>query len=68
MAKRIIEKLTSRKFWAVMLATLWWLVEGTLNGTMAEVGWKIVAIILGYLVAEGGRDLLLAYFRGKEEK
>jgi len=68
MGKRIIEKLLSRKFWAVMIATLWWLVEGTLNGTFAEIGWKVVAVILGYLVAEGSRDILIAYYRGKEGK
>jgi len=67
MAKSILEKLTSRKFWAVMLVTVWWLVEGTLNGTIAEIGWKIVAVVLGYLLAEGSRDILLAYFRGKEK-
>jgi len=44
-------KLTSRKFWAVMVATVWW-------------GWKIVALILGYLVAEGGADLV-KFFRSQ---
>lgn len=62
----ILRKLTSRKFWAAMLATIWWLVEGTLNQTMAQVGWKIVAVILGYLVTEGARDILIAYWRNHQ--
>ena len=56
------EKLMSRKFWAVMVATVWWLVCGTLGGAWEELGWKIVALILGYLVAEGGADLV-RFFR-----
>jgi len=62
------EKLMSRKFWAVMVATVWWLVCGTLGGAWEELGWKIVALILGYLVAEGGADLV-KFFRsnGKGE-
>jgi len=56
------EKLMSRKFWAVMVATVWWLVCGTLGGAWEELGWKIVALILGYLVAEGGADLV-KFFR-----
>ena len=59
---RIKEKLMSRKFWAVMVATVWWLVCGTLSGTWQELGWKIVALVLGYLVAEGGADLV-KFFR-----
>jgi len=64
----IKEKLMSRKFWAVMVATVWWLVCGTLGGAWEELGWKIVALILGYLVAEGGADLV-KFFRsnGKGE-
>ena len=58
----IKEKLMSRKFWAVMMATIWWLVCGTLGGAWEELGWKIVALVLGYLVAEGGADLV-KFFR-----
>ena len=58
----IKEKLMSRKFWAVMVATVWWLVCGTLGGAWEELGWKIVALILGYLVVEGGADLV-KFFR-----
>jgi len=57
-------KLTSRKFWAVMVATVWWLVCGTIGGAWEELGWKIVALILGYLVAEGGADLV-KFFRSQ---
>ena len=60
----IKEKLMSRKFWAVMVATVWWLVCGTLGGAWEELGWKIVALILGYLVAEGGADLV-KFFRSE---
>ena len=59
---RIKEKLMSRKFWAVLVTTVWWLVCGTLQGTWQELGWKIVALVLGYLVAEGGTDLV-KFFR-----
>ena len=58
---KIKEKLMSRKFWAVMIATLWWLVSGTLNGGWEELGWKVVALILGYVAAEGGADLIKFY-------
>jgi len=57
-------KLTSRKFWAMMVATVWWLVCGTIGGAWEELGWKIVALILGYLVAEGGADLV-KFFRSQ---
>ncbi len=66
--RMIREKLTSRKFLAVLICTLWWLIEGTVNGMWAELGWKIVAVVLGYLGVEGARDLLLAYFREKQEQ
>lgn len=61
----ILQKLTSRKFWAAMLVTVWWLVEGSLSGALAEIGWKIVAVVLGYIVSEGARDLLIAYWRAR---
>lgn len=66
MKAAILQKLLSRKFWAAMLAALWWLISGTLTDTMAEVGWKVVAVILGYLVSEGARDVLIAYWRRNE--
>lgn len=65
MWEKLKAKLTSRKFLAVLLVTLWWLIEGTLNGSWGELGWKIVALVLGYLGVEGAVDLI-AYFRGSE--
>lgn len=62
MWEEIKRKLTSRKFLAVVLVSVWWLVEGTISGVWGELGWKIVALVLGYLAAEGAKDLL-AYFR-----
>ena len=61
-------KLTSRKFWAAMIVTVWWLVEGSMSGAWAALGWKIVAVVLGYIAGEGIRDALLAYWRGPAEK
>lgn len=61
------QKLTSRKFWAAMIAAVWWLIEGSLNGTMAEIGWQVVTVILGYITAEGARDALIAYWRGPHD-
>lgn len=62
------EKLYSRKFWAAMIVTVWWLIEGSLSGTWAALGWKIVAVVLGYIAGEGIRDALLAYWQGTSQK
>lgn len=61
-------KLTSRKFWAAMIVTIWWLIEGSLSGTWGALGWQIVAVVLGYIAGEGIRDALLAYWRGTNGK
>lgn len=66
MWEKLKAKLTSRKFLAVLLVTLWWLIEGTLNGGWGELGWKIVALVLGYLGVEGAVDLI-SFFRGEKE-
>ena len=60
-------KLTSRKFWAAMIVTVWWLVEGAINGTWNALGWKIVAVVLGYIAGEGARDVLLAYWQAHNQ-
>ena len=62
------QRLRSRKFIAVMVAALWYLISGTLNGTLESVGWTVLAIILGYLVSEGAKDALIAYWNGKNSQ
>ena len=60
-----LERLKSRKFIAAMVAALWYLVSGTLNGTLEQMGWTVIAIVLGYVVTEGSKDALVAYFKAK---
>ena len=61
-------KLTSRKFWAAMIAMVWWLIEGAVTGTYNALGWQVVAVVLAYIAGEAVRDALLAYWRGPSEK
>ena len=63
----LVRKLTSRKFWAALIAMLWWLIEGAVTGTYDALGWQVVSVILAYIAGEGTRDALLAYWRGPLE-
>jgi hypothetical protein len=58
MWEAIKRKLTSRKFWAMFIVTLWWLVEGTVNGIWQELGWKIVAVVSSYILGEAAVDFI----------
>jgi hypothetical protein len=58
MWEAIKRKLTSRKFWAMFIVTLWWLVEGTVNSMWQELGWKIVAVVTSYILGEAAVDFI----------
>jgi hypothetical protein len=58
MWEAIKKKLTSRKFWAMFIVTLWWLVEGTVNSMWQELGWKIVAVVTSYILGEAAVDFI----------
>ena len=62
------QRLKSRKFIAALIAMLWYLISGTLNGNLASMGWTVIAIVLGYLVSEGAKDALIAYWNGKNSQ
>ena len=65
----LLKRLTSRKFLAAAIAALWYLIAGTFGEPVEAVGWKVVAVVLGYIVVEGGKDLIVAYWtnqRGSE--
>jgi len=66
MWEKLLRKLSSRKFLTVLIVTLWWLIGGSLNGGWEELGWKIVALVLGYVGVEGAVDLI-AFFRRNGE-
>jgi hypothetical protein len=65
--REILRRLTSRKFLVALFVIVWWLIEGTLTGSFADIGWQIVAVALGYILGESARDALLAYWRGPKD-
>jgi len=62
----ILKRLLSPRFIAAEVAALWYLVAGTFSEPVEAMGWKVVAIILGYIVVEGGRDLIIAYWTNQK--
>jgi len=49
----LLKRLTSRKFLAAAIAALWYLIAGTFGEPVEAMGWKVVAVVLGYIVVEG---------------
>jgi len=58
MWEAIKRKLTSRKFWAMLIVTLWWMIEGTVSGMWQELGWKVVAVVSSYILGEAAVDFI----------
>jgi hypothetical protein len=42
----------------MLIVTLWWLVEGTVNSMWQELGWKIVAVVTSYILGEAAVDFI----------